>query len=112
MHVPSAAAAALYTWGWRVPFLLSVVTVLAAALLRYNMPESSEFNESREEISEEAYKRTQQRARESTDGELAAVDMEDPTAQKQRYVPVLELFRGHWSGLLLHSLYSCCKWGL
>jgi predicted MFS family arabinose efflux permease len=29
-------------WGWRVPFLLAVLTLVAAIVLRYNMPESQE----------------------------------------------------------------------
>lgn len=32
-------------WGWRVPFLAAVVTLGAAAVLRYNMPESKEVGE-------------------------------------------------------------------
>jgi hypothetical protein len=29
-------------WGWRLPFLLAIVTLVAAITLRYNMPESQE----------------------------------------------------------------------
>jgi hypothetical protein len=25
-------------WGWRIPFLLAVTTLIAATLLRWNMP--------------------------------------------------------------------------
>jgi hypothetical protein len=35
-------AEALLVWGWRVPFLLAIVTLFAAVTLRYNMPESQE----------------------------------------------------------------------
>lgn len=103
------SAAALYTWGWRVPFLLSVFTVVSAALLRYNMPESSEFNESREVIAEETYRRHQQKNKVAVDGHVVIEDMEQQEAHKQQYVPVLELFRSHWRGLVLHSLYGCCE---
>lgn len=33
---------AMLVWGWRVPFLLAIVTLVAAIVLRYNMPESQE----------------------------------------------------------------------
>lgn len=74
------------------------------------MPESSEFNDSREEIAEETFKRQQQKNSMAVDGHVVIEDMEQQEAQKQKYMPVLELFRGYWSGLLLHSLYSCCKY--
>jgi predicted MFS family arabinose efflux permease len=32
----------MLVWGWRVPFLLAVLTLVAAIVLRYNMPESQE----------------------------------------------------------------------
>lgn len=31
-------ADALLVWGWRVPFLLAIFTLVAATVLRYNMP--------------------------------------------------------------------------
>jgi predicted MFS family arabinose efflux permease len=34
-------------WGWRVPFLLAIVTLVAAMALRYNMPESREVRQQR-----------------------------------------------------------------
>jgi hypothetical protein len=121
----SCPAAAMLLWGWRVPFLMSIVTLAVAAILRYNMPESSEFTMSREELSEEAIKRARQAnahgveagssAAGSTDGHISVIDVEGQTAaaaadeKKAHYVPVLELFRGYWSGLVLHSLYGACK---
>lgn len=109
----------MLVWGWRIPFLLSIFTVLSAAILRYNMPESSEFTASREEIEEDVQKRQQHKAAEahssdsqadSSDGHVSIVDVEGQNgAKKARYVPVLELFRGYWSGLLLHSLYGTCE---
>lgn len=38
----AVAADALLVWGWRVPFLLAIITLIAAIVLRYNMPESQE----------------------------------------------------------------------
>jgi hypothetical protein len=35
----AAAADNLLIWGWRIPFLMAVVTLIAAVILRYNMPE-------------------------------------------------------------------------
>lgn len=35
----------MLVWGWRVPFLLAVVTLIAAIALRYNMPESQEVRD-------------------------------------------------------------------
>jgi hypothetical protein len=114
----------MLVWGWRVPFLMSIVTLAVAAILRYNMPESSEFTHSREELSEEAIRRAKHAAAArnaadagssaagSTDGHVSVVDVEgqaDTAEQKAHYVPVLELFRGYWSGLLLHSLYGACE---
>jgi hypothetical protein len=32
------AAEAMLVWGWRVPFLLAITTLVAATLLRMNMP--------------------------------------------------------------------------
>ena len=50
-HLVAAAAAAaavaadaLLVWGWRVPFLLAIITLIAAIVLRYNMPESQEVS--------------------------------------------------------------------
>jgi hypothetical protein len=118
----------MLVWGWRVPFLMSIVTLAVAAILRYNMPESSEFTMSREELSEEAIRRARQAdasgveagssAAGSTDGHISVIDVEGQSAaaaaaaeeKKAHYVPVLELFRGYWSGLLLHSLYGACEW--
>jgi hypothetical protein len=115
----------MLVWGWRVPFLMSIVTLAVAAILRYNMPESSEFTMSREELSEEAIKRARQAnahsieagnsAAGSTDGHISVIDVEGQSAaavgddKKAHYVPVLELFRGYWSGLVLHSLYGACE---
>jgi hypothetical protein len=122
---PVHNAAAMLVWGWRVPFLMSIVTLAVAAILRYNMPESSEFTMSREELSEEAIKRARQAqahgieagssAAGSTDGHISVIDVEGQSAaavsddKKAHYVPVLELFRGYWSGLVLHSLYGACE---
>jgi predicted MFS family arabinose efflux permease len=39
-----AAAEAMLVWGWRLPFLLAIVTLVAAIVLRYNMPESQEVS--------------------------------------------------------------------
>lgn len=38
----------MLTWGWRVPFLLAIITLVAAIALRYNMPESQEVRDRRE----------------------------------------------------------------
>jgi hypothetical protein len=37
-RVVSASAENLLVWGWRIPFLLAVTTLIAATLLRWNMP--------------------------------------------------------------------------
>lgn len=90
---------------------MSIISVVAATLLRYNMPDSSEFNQSHKQIAEETYRRHQQRDGVSADGQTVVTDVEGQAgAQRQQYVPVLELFRGHWRGLLLQSLYGCCKY--
>jgi predicted MFS family arabinose efflux permease len=34
----------MLVWGWRVPFLIAVITLIAAIVLRYNMPESQEVS--------------------------------------------------------------------
>jgi predicted MFS family arabinose efflux permease len=34
----------MLVWGWRVPFLIAIVTLVAAIVLRYNMPESQEVS--------------------------------------------------------------------
>ncbi|KAF6255165.1 major facilitator superfamily domain-containing protein [Scenedesmus sp. NREL 46B-D3] len=117
-------AEALLVWGWRVPFLMAVATLAAAVVLRYNMPESAEFATSREEIDGE-YKRRQQRKikrgsgssspsrgpssegeeQRSVDGGVSIADVESQGAGKH-YVPILELFRGYWSGLVLQCGYE------
>lgn len=33
-----SAADALLVWGWRIPFLIAITTLIAATILRYNMP--------------------------------------------------------------------------
>lgn len=35
----------MLVWGWRVPFLVAVITLVAAIVLRYNMPESKEVRQ-------------------------------------------------------------------
>jgi predicted MFS family arabinose efflux permease len=35
----------MLVWGWRVPFLVAIVTLVAAILLRYNMPESKKVRQ-------------------------------------------------------------------
>jgi hypothetical protein len=40
-------AEAFEVWGWRVPFLLSIFSLAAAVALRYNMPNSIEFDVAR-----------------------------------------------------------------
>lgn len=125
--ISAVPESAMLVWGWRVPFLMSIVTLAVAAVLRYNMPESSEFTNSREELSEEAIRRARNTAAAaaaarpneagssaagSLDGHVSVVDLEGQSAaaaadeKKAHYVPVYELFRGYWSGLLLHSLYG------
>lgn len=37
----------LYSWGWRVPFFISVVVVLVALKIRSSMPEAPEFTEAK-----------------------------------------------------------------
>jgi MFS transporter, MHS family, shikimate and dehydroshikimate transport protein len=37
------------TWGWRIPFLLSVVLLVVGAYIRTRLPESSEFTEAAKE---------------------------------------------------------------
>ncbi|KAF8068166.1 shiA [Scenedesmus sp. PABB004] len=112
---------ALLAWGWRVPFLLSVITLAVAAILRYNMPESSEFTASREALEDEVAARSaaaqhaQHGAPAPAAGEAdAAVAISDDveggaaaaSGAGRHYVPVLELFRGYWAGLALHALYG------
>jgi hypothetical protein len=33
----------------------------------------------------------------------------DEGSSKRHYVPLLELFRGYWSGLVLHVAYAACE---
>jgi hypothetical protein len=111
----------MLVWGWRIPFLLSVVTLLVAAILRYNMPESAEFTMSQEEMNEDYRARHTGHTTGSTDAATVTTGthcsengVEEGTthgaAQTQRYTPLVELFRGYWSGLLLHSCYGCCEY--
>ena len=44
----------MHLWGWRVPFLLVVVSSTLALLMRMNMPEPDEFVRSRKEAMDEA----------------------------------------------------------
>ncbi|EKT77470.1 Permease, MFS superfamily protein, partial [Rhodococcus opacus M213] len=39
---------ALYSWGWRIPFLLSAVVVLVAVFIRRAVPETPDFLEAKE----------------------------------------------------------------
>eukprot|EP00775_Hariotina_reticulata_P003883 gene3883-4138_t len=146
--IPSSA---MLVWGWRVPFLLAVITLVAAIVLRYNMPESQEFLVSRDEIDHDYQRRLKQQqmpkngastnkgpvASMATDTDLACDlagseasgsmvkasvvsaagaagskglrDLEaggtaaEPT---KHYVPFVELFRGHWKGIILQSGYE------
>uniref|UniRef100_A0A383VDF7 Major facilitator superfamily (MFS) profile domain-containing protein n=1 Tax=Tetradesmus obliquus TaxID=3088 RepID=A0A383VDF7_TETOB len=116
---------ALLVWGWRVPFLMSVATLAVAIVMRYNMPESAEFAASREEIEEEYKQRLQQKVKAgsgsnsparsnstegeeqaiSIDGRVSIADVESQGLEKH-YVPLVELFRGYWSGLILQCGYE------
>lgn len=40
---------ALYTWGWRIPFLLSVLILVVAVFVRRAVPETPEFEQARTE---------------------------------------------------------------
>eukprot|EP00878_Enallax_costatus_P018375 GHUV01019343.1.p1 GENE.GHUV01019343.1~~GHUV01019343.1.p1 ORF type:complete len:409 (+),score=85.82 GHUV01019343.1:278-1504(+) len=136
-------AAAMMVWGWRVPFLLAIFTLVAATILRYNMPESSEFLVSKEEIDEEFHKRlrqqmlTQQTSSkrlsfrgsgrlsfrgsaqhpQTTDAAVTVPtiteddspllkDLEAQALATKHYVPLVELFRGYWRGILVQIAYT------
>lgn len=137
MMVSLVPADALLVWGWRLPFLFAISTLIAAAVLRYNMPESVEFATSREEIDEDYHRRMKMhktgskafgRTRstssdadvadttdatnkskladaQSTDGGVSIADTEGQGLEKH-YVPLFELFRGYWSGLILQMGYE------
>jgi hypothetical protein len=127
-------ADALLVWGWRVPFLLSIVTLAVATVLRYNMPESAEFSESAAAMDAAVMHRAvarrgrrvskadneDQAARVEPDAQMCIEDTETggtnmvagsggEFSKRVHYVPVVELFRGYWLGLLLHSLYGSCE---
>eukprot|EP00878_Enallax_costatus_P023718 GHUV01025255.1.p1 GENE.GHUV01025255.1~~GHUV01025255.1.p1 ORF type:complete len:283 (+),score=58.22 GHUV01025255.1:36-884(+) len=133
----------MMVWGWRVPFLLAIFTLVAATILRYNMPESSEFLVSKEEIDEEFHKRlrqqmlTQQTSSkrlsfrgsgrlsfrgsaqhpQTTDAAVTVPtiteddspllkDLEAQALATKHYVPLVELFRGYWRGILVQIAYT------
>jgi len=143
-------------WGWRVPFLVAAVSLAAGAILRYNMPESVEFNSNHEELDDEYHRRLQKQlakrhqkqlryqaqqhhvaARDSEGGvgtpvskdvagselqgtprtsaggsaveEAWAEEAGEEAVASRHYVPLLELFRGYWSGLVLHVAYAACE---
>lgn len=126
----------LLVWGWRIPFLLAVTTLIAATLLRWNMPESTEFATSREEIEEDYRKKLREYKRRHRKDKLAALNMPtatpaatadgvkdaDSVAKIQRqqsdvesvkdpetekhYVPLTYLLKNHWHGLILQTGYE------
>lgn len=130
---------ALLAWGWRVPFLLAAVSLLAGVALRYNMPESVEFAANHEAMDEDYRRRAAaaalQRAHHrhsgqghgdghgaaanaaahhapdapAEDDEAAEAAAAEAAVAARHYVPLLELFRGYWSGLVLHVTYAACE---
>jgi hypothetical protein len=48
----------------------------------------------------------------SEDGSMVKkIDPESGTATATKhYVPVLELFRGHWQGIIIQACYEACEW--
>lgn len=50
-----------------------------------------------------------ERAEEGWVDEAGACDGEGAGNSRRHYVPLLELFRGYWSGLVLHVAYAACK---
>lgn len=61
----------LFSWGWRVPFLLSIVVLAVGLYIRKDIEEPAVF-----------------------------VDTTTGTAKRQRKAPLLEVFQYNWQGLL------------
>lgn len=116
----------MLSWGWRIPFLAAFVSLLAGVILRYNMPETLEFATDHQHMDADYQRRItereqqchQRRRSEAAEDKQAAVsapaaaDEADDVAAvpcRRHYVPLWELFRGHWSGLLLHVAYAACE---
>jgi len=117
---------AFEVWGWRVPFLISITSLVAAIYLRSNMPESHEFIANREEINEEYQRRIHQttgapkaKVASPVTAELSKADGDvdvdiqsfaeeggQANTTTKHYVPVVELFRGHWLALILQVGYE------
>jgi hypothetical protein len=126
--VPSEAA--LLAWGWRVPFLVASLSLVAAVVMRYNMAaaESAEFAASHEAMDAQYRARVKQQHRQHLQhgqlpqpqqqalaeaGAPGVDDADDEVVEREvaakHYTPVLELLRGCWCGLLLHTLYASCE---
>jgi len=51
----------------------------------------------------------------TTTAAAAAKDLEagsssSPNVASKHYVPVVELFRGHWAGILVQTTYEACEY--
>ncbi|KAF6257270.1 major facilitator superfamily domain-containing protein [Scenedesmus sp. NREL 46B-D3] len=75
--------ASLVTLGWRIPFLASSVTLVAAIIVRFNMPESTEFAIRHDEIEQEFHRRLQQQLQLKKQEE----QQQQQQQQQQRQVP-------------------------
>lgn len=63
VFIPIAALSedALYSWGWRIPFLCSVVVLLVGYFVRARLQEGPEYAQVKEESSAEPIHSTTQR---------------------------------------------------
>ncbi|MFV3076801.1 MFS transporter [Niveispirillum fermenti] len=96
----AVSPAAFQSWGWRVPFLLSVVLVLIGSYVHRRLEEPEEFRKVRPEAFGPKPEAVGAKP-EAVGPKPGAVGAKPEAAGKARELPLTKVLREHWADVLL-----------